>query len=80
MTGKTPGTARAPNLGVFKHETQFCVGQFVLIDGDPNMRGRVVGINIHAGGTDYKVSYFHNGCNYEPTFDEFRLVACDAAR
>lgn len=72
---KTPGTERSPNLGRYKHDTVFCVGQPVLIDGDEHLRGTVVAINIHAGGTDYKVSYFHNGCNYEPVFDEFRLTA-----
>lgn len=71
--GKFPGCDQAPNLGRYKHETRFCVGQQVLLDNDPEIRVTVVGIVIHAGGTDYKVAYLHNGVCYEPQVDAFRL-------
>lgn len=74
-TAKMPGTARAPNLGRYKHDTLFCVGQKVMIDDDEQMSGTVIRISIHAGGTDYCVAYFNNGTAYEPMIDEFRLTA-----
>lgn len=44
------------------------------------MKGIVVGILINVGSKDYKVSYIHNGCVYEPVVDEFRLFAANSPR
>lgn len=72
--GKTPGTARSPNLGLRKHETLFAIGQPVYIDKDESAHAVVTEILIKAGGVVYRAAWVQNGASQEPWFDEFRLT------
>lgn len=34
QSGTLPGGSRGSNLGRYKHDTEFCIGEEVLIDND----------------------------------------------
>lgn len=54
--------------------SKFTMGDKVSIDDD--IKGIVVGF-IYPG-LQYKVAYFHNGVQYDPWIESFRLELVDA--
>lgn len=60
----------------YTYGSRFGVGQFVIVDGDADMKVRITHVRFDSSGPatpDYLVTWFHNGVQQSEWMPEWRL-------
>lgn len=53
--------------------TEFVFGQIVVVDDDPEIKGKVIAFLVEEGSYDVKLAWFHNGSLNEEWFRSNRV-------
>lgn len=60
-----------------KYSSPFSIGDRVTIDGDRDLKARVIGVLFRYGGVQIEVAWLHNGDAKTSWIELFRLEAAE---